>query len=84
MGTLVSYGRGRGVVVETGMRTQMGLIATMLQNVEAEEITPLQRRLDQLGKTLSIASDSGRPSWRSTTQNISGLFSNRSWVGARQ
>jgi P-type Ca2+ transporter type 2C len=55
MGTLVSYGRGRGVVVNTGMRTQLGLIATMLQNVEAEE-TPLQRRLDQLGRTLSIAS----------------------------
>jgi Ca2+-transporting ATPase len=55
MGTTVSYGRGRGVVVSTGMRTQLGLIATMLQTVEAEE-TPLQRRLDQLGKTLSIAS----------------------------
>ena len=53
MGTLVSYGRGRGVVVSTGMHTQLGLIASMLQNVEAEE-TPLQHRLDQLGKTLSI------------------------------
>ena len=55
MGTVVSYGRGRGVVTSTGMRTQLGLIATMLQSVETEE-TPLQRRLDQLGKTLSIAS----------------------------
>ena len=55
MGTLVSYGRGRGVVVSTGMNTQLGLIATMLQTVESEE-TPLQRRLDELGKTLSIAS----------------------------
>jgi Ca2+-transporting ATPase len=55
MGTLVSYGRGRGVVVDTGMRTQLGLIATMLQGVDTEE-TPLQRRLDELGKTLSIAS----------------------------
>jgi len=55
MGTIVSYGRGRGVVTDTGMKTQLGLIATMLQNVDAEE-TPLQRRLDQLGRTLSIGS----------------------------
>ena len=54
MGTLVSYGRGRGVVGNTGMKTQIGLIAKMLQDVEDEE-TPLQRRLDQLGKTLGWA-----------------------------
>ncbi len=51
MGTLVTYGRGRGVVVATGMHTQIGMIAEMLQSME-QESTPLQRRLDQLGKTL--------------------------------
>ena len=55
MGTTISYGRGRGVVTDTGMRTQLGLIAEMLSTVEAEE-TPLQKRLDELGKTLSIIS----------------------------
>lgn len=53
-GTVVSYGRGRGVVVATGMHTQLGMIASMLQSVEQEE-TPLQKRLDQLGKTLGYA-----------------------------
>ncbi|MCK4692252.1 MAG: HAD-IC family P-type ATPase, partial [Anaerolineales bacterium] len=54
-GTLVAYGRGRGVVVSTGMNTQIGMIAAMLQSVY-EEPTPLQRRLDQLGKLLGWAS----------------------------
>jgi P-type Ca2+ transporter type 2C len=54
MGTLVSYGRGRGIVVSTGMHTQIGLIAEMLQAVENEP-TPLQKRLDQLGKLLGLA-----------------------------
>jgi Ca2+-transporting ATPase len=53
-GTLVSYGRGKGVVVSTGMRTQIGMIAAMLQAVR-EEPTPLQIKLDQLGKTLGWA-----------------------------
>ncbi len=51
MGTTVTYGRGQGVVVGTGMRSQLGLIAKMLEGVDSEE-TPLQQRLDQLGKTL--------------------------------
>jgi Ca2+-transporting ATPase len=54
MGTLISYGRGRGVVVSTGMHTQLGLIATMLQSVD-EEQTPLQKRLDDLAKILGWA-----------------------------
>ena len=53
MGTTVTYGRGRGVVIGTGMRSQLGLIARMLEGVDQEE-TPLQKRLDQLGKTLGI------------------------------
>ncbi len=54
MGTLVSYGRGKGVVVSTGMHTQIGMIAKMLQSVH-QEPTPLQKRLDHLGRTLGYA-----------------------------
>ena len=54
MGTTVTYGRGMGVVTSTGMTTQLGLIAGMLQSVD-EEQTPLQANLDQLGKTLGYA-----------------------------
>jgi Ca2+-transporting ATPase len=53
MGTLVTYGRGRAIVVATGMHTQFGLIAQMIQSYE-EEPTPLQRKLDQLGRWLGI------------------------------
>jgi P-type Ca2+ transporter type 2C len=53
MGTTVTHGRGRGVVIDTGMRSQLGLIARMLEGVDREE-TPLQKRLDQLGKTLGV------------------------------
>ena len=51
MGTVVNYGRGRGIVIATGMHTQLGLIANMLQSVD-EENTPLQQRLDRLGRLL--------------------------------
>jgi len=54
MGTTVTYGRGVGVVTATGMQTQIGLIAEMIQAYE-EEPTPLQRRLDQLGRWLGWA-----------------------------
>jgi len=51
MGTVLVSGRGIGVVVASGMNTEMGLIAGMIQQVK-EEDTPLQRRLAQLGKWL--------------------------------
>jgi Ca2+-transporting ATPase len=54
MGTSITYGRGTAVVVETGMRTQLGRIAELIQTVEDEK-TPLQRRQDELGKVLLYA-----------------------------
>ena len=51
MGTSVTYGRGMGVVVETGMKTQLGRIAELIQSVKSEK-TPLQRRMEELGKVL--------------------------------
>ena len=52
--SLITYGRGKAIVVETGMNTEVGKIAGMLNETEKQE-TPLQRRLNKLGKTLGIA-----------------------------
>lgn len=53
MGTMVTRGAGTGVVVATGMKTAMGQIADLLQNAETV-ITPLQRKLQELGKILIV------------------------------
>jgi Ca2+-transporting ATPase len=55
MGTVVTYGRGTAVVVETGMNTELGHIATLIQT-SGQELTPLQRRINQLSKGLAVAS----------------------------
>src|SRR5262249_8243840 len=54
MGTVVTNGRGRGVIVATGTETEFGQVATMLHLTE-EVTTPLQRRLEHFGKRLAIA-----------------------------
>ena len=53
--SLITYGRGKGIVVETGMNTEVGKIAGMLNETESTD-TPLQQRLNKLGKTLGMAS----------------------------
>ncbi|GFN31995.1 calcium-translocating P-type ATPase, SERCA-type [Paenibacillus xylaniclasticus] len=53
MGTMLTGGTGKGVVIRTGMNTEMGRIADLIQKTEEME-TPLQRRLEQLGKILII------------------------------
>jgi Ca2+-transporting ATPase len=52
-GTAATYGRGKAVVVATGMQTEMGRIAGMLKEAP-QEITPLERELDRVGKLLGI------------------------------
>jgi P-type Ca2+ transporter type 2C len=53
-GTVVTSGKATALVTSTGMQTQIGKIATMIENVEAEQ-TPLQKKLNTLGKKLGIA-----------------------------
>ncbi|HND47654.1 MAG TPA: cation-translocating P-type ATPase, partial [Anaerolineales bacterium] len=53
MGTVITQGRGLALVTATGMNTELGKIADMIQAVKQEQ-TPLQRRLDALGKTLAL------------------------------
>ncbi len=53
-GTVVNYGRGDFAVTETGMHTELGHIASMMQSV-AQDSTPLQQRLNRLGKILALA-----------------------------
>lgn len=53
MSTLATYGRGEGVVVATAMETEIGKIAKILDE-DIEEMTPLQKRLDELGRVLGF------------------------------
>ena len=53
LGTAATYGRAVGLVVETGMRTELGKIATLIQGV-SEGMTPLQQSLDKVGKQLAF------------------------------
>lgn len=55
MSTIVTYGRGEGIVTDTGMQTQIGQIAGMITDSK-EEMTPLQKRLGELGTLLSVLS----------------------------
>ena len=51
--SLITYGRGKGIVVETGMNTEVGKIATIISETDNSE-TPLKQKLETLGKTLGI------------------------------
>jgi len=51
--SLITYGRGKAIVVETGMNTEVGKIANMIESTE-KQLTPLQIKLNKLGKTLGL------------------------------
>jgi len=74
MSTLSTYGRGTGVVVATGMNTEIGKIAKMLDE-EGDESTPLQKKLSGLGKNLGFAAVG-----ICTLIFIIGMFQGRDWL----
>ena len=70
LSTMVTYGRGKGLVIGTGMRTQIGLIAEMIQSYE-EEATPLQQKLEHLGRYSEPPAL--RSAWSSSSMACSGI-----------
>ncbi|PRR79593.1 calcium-translocating P-type ATPase, PMCA-type [Clostridium vincentii] len=74
MSTLSTYGRGTGVVIATGMNTEIGKIAKMLDE-EGDESTPLQKKLSGLGKNLGFAAVI-----ICTLIFIIGMFQGRDWL----
>ena len=84
-GTTATYGRGRAVVVMTGMRTEMGRIAGMLRDAPTET-TPLQKELDRVGKLLGIIVVIIAVVMIATifvTERVSGAFSNLRCIDSR-